>query len=125
MKLKKDKAENSLQKRLQIKNLRRILLILGLVIAAACTFSIVKYQLDVKEAAQEAELKRLQEEVRANEEKQQIDTTLDKHIYGKELRASYETYPQMKKMLLNLEDYPGNIVEFLVTHSEVVDWVVN
>lgn len=87
MKLKKDKAENSLQKRLQIKNLRRILLILGLVIAAACTFSIVKYQLDVKEAAQEAELKRLQEEVRANEEKQQIDTTLDKHIYGKELRS--------------------------------------
>lgn len=125
MELRSNRAENSLQRRLRLKNLRRIVLSLGLVVAVVCAFGIVKHRQEVKEVAWQAEQQRIREEALAEEERLKIETNLENHVYGEELRALYEIYPQMKKMLLNLEDYPENIVEFFITHTEAVDWVVN
>lgn len=67
-----------------------------------------------------AERKRIEEE-RA----QAIENTLAGSKYEVDLRILYEEYPQIEEMLLHLEDYPDEVIEYFIKMPETVEWVIH
>lgn len=70
--------------------------------------------------AQIAERKRMEEE-RA----QAIENALEGSKYEADLRILYEEYPQIEEMLLHLEDYPDEVIEYFIKMPETVEWVLH
>lgn len=70
--------------------------------------------------AEIAERKKMEEE-----RVQAIEDALKTSKYGKDLRILYEEYPQIEEMLLHLEEYPDEIIEYFIKIPEAVEWVIN
>ena len=67
-----------------------------------------------------AERKRIEEE-RA----QAIENALAGSKYEADLRILYEEYPEIEEMLLHLEDYPDDVIEYFIKMPETVEWVIH
>ena len=70
--------------------------------------------------AEIAERKKMEEE-----RVQAIEDALEASKYGKDLRILYKEYPQMEEMILHLEEYPDEIIEYFIRIPEAVEWVIN
>lgn len=78
-----------------------------------------KQQIDEQEAELEARRKEEQEKA------EKIEQALQSSAYGEDLRKLYEEYPQMEEMLLQLELYTDEIIEYLLKIPEAVDYVIS
>lgn len=101
-----------------MKKIIKIIIVVGIMVLTLCACPAINQKNEEKRLAKEAA-------VQAEIERLEIEEVLMSHTYGAELRVLYEQYPQMRKMLLNIEMYPENVIEFFLTHPEAVDWTVN
>lgn len=67
-----------------------------------------------------AERKKMEEE-----REQAIENALTGSKYEADLRILYEEYPQIEEMLLHLEEYPEEVIEYFIKMPETVEWVIN
>ena len=67
-----------------------------------------------------AERKKMEEE-----REQAIENALTGSKYEADLRILYEEYPQIEEMLLHLEEYPDEVLEYFIKMPETVEWVIN
>lgn len=74
---------------------------------------------------QKEETKISQEQAKEEKKQKQIEKALEEDVYGEQLAAVYQRYPETEKLLLNREDYPDWLVEYYVSHPEAVEWVLN
>ena len=91
----------------------------------AITGTIIKEKIAAhqEQKAMEAEIAEME---RLEEERQQaIEEALEESKYGADLRNLYEEYPQIEDMILNLEDYPDELIEYFIKMPETVEWVIN
>lgn len=77
---------------------------------------------------QEAKIQRAIEEKAQREQEEQekqdkIEAVLSKEEYEVELRGLYAEHPEMEVIFLNRDQYPDWLMEYLVEHEEVVQWV--
>lgn len=73
------------------------------------------------------EQKSLEEERKKAEEEraQAIENALKNSKYEMELRNLYEEYPQIDEMLLQLDEYPDEVIEYFIKMPETVEWVIH
>lgn len=96
-----------------------IMVVIAFVMGALIQETITAYQ------TQKAQEIQIEEERKAKQEKEEkIEQVLQESIYGEDLRKLYEQYPQMEEMLLQLEKYPEEMIEYLLKTPEAVDFVV-
>ena len=62
---------------------------------------------------------------REEERAQAIEHALESSKHEADLRMLYEEYPQIEEMLLHLEDYPDEVIEYFIKKPETVEWVIN
>lgn len=55
----------------------------------------------------------------------QIVKALETDVFGGELGTLYSKYPEISEIILNRELYPDPIIEYLMSHEEALDWVIN
>lgn len=53
-----------------------------------------------------------------------VEEALKADPYGAELAALYQDSPEVEKLILNRQDYPDWLVEYLLRHLEAVEWVL-
>lgn len=97
---------------------------IALTIIACAGVKVKEYKEEVRQE-QETQLAKEKKEQEEREKKEKIAAILNKEEYQAELTALYEQYPQMENLLLNREEYPDWLIEYLISHEEAVDWVVN
>lgn len=54
-----------------------------------------------------------------------IVKALEKDVFRVELGTLYSKYPEISEIILNRKLYPDSIIEYLISHEEALDWVVN
>lgn len=122
---KRKRRRKGSRRRRKIQLIKRITLFVGIVLVLCLGANTVRNKVNdwkAQKAAEEEE--RLAKEAEAAE-KALIEEVLSEEEYEDELRELYETYPQMKKVFLNREDYPDWLVEYMVNHEEVINWGVD
>lgn len=100
------------------------LVVIALTIAVCSGVKIKEYKEEVRRE-QETKLAKEKKEQEERDNKAKIAVVLSKEEHQAELTALYEQYPQMEKLLLNREEYPDWLIEYLISHEEAVDWAVN
>lgn len=76
-----------------------------------------------EEKIQLAREKKAQIEQEEQEKQEKIEAVLNEEEYQTELRVLYAEHPEMEVIFLNREKYPDWVMEYLVEHEEVVQWV--
>lgn len=116
------------KRELHWKHNRNLIVVMISITAAVIILAIGSYswkewkQKQKKEAARQ---QKIEEQERVEQERlDTIETALTESAYGDELRALYETYPQIETILLNMQDYPDWLLEHMIAQPETIDWVV-
>lgn len=109
------------------KNKKMIITILGITAVTAGSFVAGAWMKD--RALEQQEQRRIEEKAEEERQKEQekiskIEENLCNSPYEAELRTLYEEYPQMEEMLLQLEFYSDELVEYLIKVPDAVDWVI-
>lgn len=54
----------------------------------------------------------------------QVEEHLNSDIYGEQLRELYTEHPDLYTLIVNRDQYPDWLVEYVLGHEEAIDWVI-
>lgn len=85
---------------------------------------LVVLRLNYKEEKEENKTEEIVAPMEETVEKDPVQEALKTDQYGAELAALYQSRPEVEQLILNRQDYPDWLVEYLIKHSEAMEWVL-
>lgn len=85
---------------------------------------LVVFGLNHKKEKEENKVEEIAAPMEEAPEKDPVQEALKTDQYGAELNALYQSSPELEQLILNRQDYPDWLVEYLIKHSEAMEWVL-